>query len=133
MAKTHKVEKIAVVLPNGTENDIDDVLVRKYGLSAGNITPFSRASTITVIRTVEQKRGSRGWTKEEDEYLLSHWETVTRDELARRLTVSPATLAKRHKQLLTEQKAREKAARKTARKPKKVKTAKAKKKRGGKK
>ncbi len=131
MAKTQKVEKVAVVLSDGTEHDIDDALVRKYGLSAGSTTPFSRANTTTVIREVKQKRGSTGWTSEEDGYLLSHWETVAGDELARRLTVSPAVLAKRHKKLIADQQAAEKAARRAAGRTKK-KTAAGKKKKASK-
>ncbi len=118
MAKTREVERLAVVLPDGTKNDIDEALVRKYGLKAGSTTPFSRNPTLTVIRTIEQKRGPREWTPEEDEYLLSHWDTTTKEALENRLLVTSATLTKRYKLLLAEQKAMGKKARRTPKKKK---------------
>lgn len=122
MAKTRKVERLAVVLPDGTKSDIDEALVKKYGLTAGSITPFSRNPTATVIRTIEQKRGPKEWTAEEDEYLLSHWDTTTKEALENRLLVTSVTLTRRYKLLLAKQKAMEK---KTRRIPRKKKTAKA--------
>jgi hypothetical protein len=103
MAKTRKLDKIAVVLPDGTKADVDDSLVKKYDLKPERVTPFSRVPTATVTRTVEQKSGPREWTEEEDRYVLEHWDTVAKAELARRLDVSPATLAKRHKAIAAEQ------------------------------
>lgn len=116
MAKTRTVERLAVVLPNGTKSDIDEALVRKYGLTLGSTTPFSHNPTSTVTRTIEQKRGQKEWTPEEDKYLLSHWDTTTKETLENRLLVTTATLTKRHKQLTAEQKALEKKSRKIPRK-----------------
>ena len=107
MAKTRKIEKLAVVLPNGTKSDIDDAIVKKYGLTSGSIAPFSRNSTSTVTRTIEQKRGPKEWTEEEDEYHLSHWDTTTKETLENHLLVSTATLTKRYKHLLAEQQKKE--------------------------
>ncbi len=116
MAKTRKVEKLAVVLPNGTKSDIDDALVKKYGLTLGSITPFSRNPTSTVTRTIEQKRGSKEWTPEEDEYLLSNWDTTTKEMLENRLLVTTATLTKRYKKLIAEQGGAEKKTKRISRK-----------------
>ena len=118
MAKTRKVEKLAVVLPNGTESDIEDALVRKYGLIPGGTTPFSRNRTSTVTRAIGHKHGRKEWTEEENEYLLSHWETTTKEMLEERLMVSTAILTKRYKQLIAERKAAEKKAQKSSRKKK---------------
>ena len=118
MAKTRKVEKLAVVLPNGTKSDVDDALVRKYGLRADSTTPFSRNRTSTVTRDIGHKRGRKEWTEEEDEYLISHWETTTKEMLERRLLVSTATFTKRYKQLIAEREAAEKKAQKSSRKKK---------------
>jgi hypothetical protein len=103
MAKTRKVDRLAVVLPDGTKADVEDALVKKYELKPERITPFSRVPTATVTRTIEQKSGPKEWTEEEDRYLLEHWETVAKPELARRLDVSAAALTKRHKALAAEQ------------------------------
>ncbi len=115
MAKIRKVERLAVVLPDGTKSDIDNALVKKYALTAGSRTPFSGNPTATVTRIIEQKRGPKEWTAEEDEYLLSHWETTTKEMLENHLLVTTTTLTKRHKQLVAEQKAKEKPAKKTSR------------------
>ncbi len=123
MPKTRKVEKLAVVLPNGTKSDVDDAIVRKYGLTTGSTTPFSRNPTETVTRTIEQKRGPKEWTPEEDEYLLSNWDTTTKEALEDRLLVTTATLTKRYKQLVAERKASEKKAPKSPRKKKTTKVA----------
>ena len=121
MAKARKVERLAVVLPNGTESDIDNFLVKKYGLKAGSTTPFSRNPTSTVMRTIEQKRGPREWTQEEDEYILSHWDTTTKETLENHLMATTAALTKRYKQLTAKQKATKK---KVLRAPRKKKTTK---------
>lgn len=118
MTKARKVEKLAVILPDGTKSDIDNALVKKYGITPGSTTPFSHIPTSTVMRTIEQKRGPRAWTPEEDEYLLSHWDTTTKETLEEHLLVTTATFTKRYKQLIAEQKAREKAAIKASRKKK---------------
>ena len=107
MAKTRKVEKIAIVLPNGTKSDIDQSLVDKYSLSPGKLSPFSRASTTQVLRTEQEKSGPKDWSPEDDAYLLEHWETMTRAELGRRLNASATSLRKRHS-LLTETKTKTK-------------------------
>ena len=116
MAKIRKVEKLAVVLPNGTKSDVDAALAKKYGLIPGGITPFSRNTTSTVTRTIEQKRGRKKWTTEEDEYLFSHWDTTTKETLEDRFMVSTATLAKRYKKLLAEQEKKERKTRRSTRK-----------------
>ncbi len=118
MAETRKVEKLAVVLPDGTKSDVDAALAKKYGLIPGGTTPFSRNPTSTVTRTIEQKRGRKKWTTEEDEYLFSHWDTTTKETLEDRFMVSTATLAKRYKHLLAEQEKKERKARRSTRKKK---------------
>ncbi len=123
MAKARKVERLAVILPNGTESEIDDALVRKYKLTSGGTTPFSRNPTSMVTRAIEQKRGAKAWTPEEDEYLLSHWDTTTKEVLENRLLVTTAALTKRYKLLLAEQKAMEKKAKRSSRKKKPIKVA----------
>ena len=105
MAKTRTVEKLAVVLPDGTESDIDSSLVSKYGLAVGKSTPFSRVPMKTVTRTIDQKSGSREWTTEEDGYILAHWDTTTKEMMEDHLMVTTARLTKRYKQLIAEKKA----------------------------
>jgi hypothetical protein len=121
MAKTRKVERFAVVLPDGTKSDVDNGLVKKYGLKPGKVTPFSRAGTTMVSRTIEQKSGAKDWSKEDDAYLMEHWDTVAKAELARRLEVSQAALTKRHKALKAElakqKKAQKKGSSKARKKP----------------
>ncbi len=108
MAKIRTVEKLAVVLPDGTKSDIDSSLVSKYGLTVGKSTPFSRAPMETVTRTIEQNSGPREWTAEEDEYILSHWDTTTKEMMENHLMVTTAKLTKRYKQLIAEKTAEEK-------------------------
>jgi hypothetical protein len=103
MAKTRKVDRLAVVLPDGTKADVDDSLVKKYNLKPERLTAFSRIPTATVTRTVEQKSGPREWTEEEDRYILEHWDTVAKAELARRMDVSVSALTKRHRTLAAAQ------------------------------
>lgn len=103
MGKVRKVERFAVVLPDGTKSDVDNGIVKKYGLTPGKLTPFSRAETAMVSRAADQKPGSKSWMEEDDKYLLDHWETVAKAELARRLEVSQAALTKRYKTLKAEQ------------------------------
>ena len=118
MAKKEKVERVAVILPDGTKSDIEQSLVKKYRLTPGDATPFTRAETATVIRTVELKKGPKDWTPEEDEYLFSNWDIVARNELAKRLSVSPTTMSKRYKKLLAAKKAEQKKAKKSSPKKK---------------
>lgn len=115
MTKTRTVEGLAVVLPNGTKSDIDASLVNKYSLVAGSTTPFSRIPMATVTRAIEQTRGPREWTAEEDEYILSHWNTTTKEMMENHLMVTTARFTKRYKQLIAEQKTKEEAAGKTTR------------------
>ena len=104
MAKTRTVEKLAVVLPDGTKSDIDASLVNKYGLTVDKSTPFSRVPMETVTRAIEQNKGPRKWTAEEDEYILSHWDTTTKEMMENHLMVTPTRLTKRYKQLIAERK-----------------------------
>ncbi len=102
MGKMRKVDRFAVVLPDGTKSDVDNGIVKKYGLKPGRATPYSRAATTMVSKTVEQKSGSTDWTDEDDKYLMDHWNTVAKAELARRLEVSQAALTKRYRTLEAE-------------------------------
>lgn len=97
MPESAKVEKLAVVLPDGSKSEIDHSIASKYGFQHGWETPFSRQETTKILKSASPRRGKKDWSEADDQYLLEHWNTMTRSELAKRLEVSQAALSRRYK------------------------------------